>query len=154
VQGLIRGVIVPAPQDPAEATRCRIIRKEDGRLDWSRPAGDLDRAIRALESVARDVRTLERKEGRPLELLIFEAEPAEHARGPQPASKRGLGWRPRRRTWRRRSRRGADLVVACRYRGPFLATRAAAGKKTLDAAELLRGYGIAEGDAFRPAVVG
>lgn len=35
------------PQDPAQATLAPKIRKEDGRLDWSREAGEIDRRVRA-----------------------------------------------------------------------------------------------------------
>jgi methionyl-tRNA formyltransferase len=36
------------PQDDAHATLTRPLRKEDGRLDWSRPADELSRVIRAM----------------------------------------------------------------------------------------------------------
>jgi methionyl-tRNA formyltransferase len=42
-----RGEITPQPQDNNLATMCRPIRKESGRLDWSQPAGMLERAVRA-----------------------------------------------------------------------------------------------------------
>jgi methionyl-tRNA formyltransferase len=43
------GKIVPQPQDDAQATYCRPLRKEDGRLDWSRSARHLDRQARACD---------------------------------------------------------------------------------------------------------
>jgi methionyl-tRNA formyltransferase len=36
--GLERGAIVPVPQDRAQATLAPILSKEDGHIDWSRPA--------------------------------------------------------------------------------------------------------------------
>jgi methionyl-tRNA formyltransferase len=39
--------IVPEPQDNALATTTRLLRKEDGRLNWSLPAEQLARAVRA-----------------------------------------------------------------------------------------------------------
>jgi methionyl-tRNA formyltransferase len=39
--------IPPQPQDPAAATPAPKIRKEEGRLDWSRTAGEVDRRVRA-----------------------------------------------------------------------------------------------------------
>jgi methionyl-tRNA formyltransferase len=36
------------PQDPAGITRCRKLRKEQGRLDWSEPAEKLARRVRAM----------------------------------------------------------------------------------------------------------
>ena len=44
----VAGDLVPQPQDDEEATIAERLRKEDGRLDWSRPALALDRKIRAL----------------------------------------------------------------------------------------------------------
>lgn len=42
------GSLQPAPQDAARATTCGLIRKEDGRLDWTRPADALERHARAM----------------------------------------------------------------------------------------------------------
>jgi methionyl-tRNA formyltransferase len=43
----IGGRLVPQPQDHALATQTRMLTKEDGRIDWSRPAEMLGRAVRA-----------------------------------------------------------------------------------------------------------
>ena len=43
----LRGEIVARPQNEAEASYCRMLRKEDGRLNWSRAASYLDRQVRA-----------------------------------------------------------------------------------------------------------
>lgn len=44
-----RGEIKPQPQDHSQATYTHIIKKEDGRLDWSRPAVELWRQVRAFQ---------------------------------------------------------------------------------------------------------
>lgn len=44
-----RGEIVPQPQDHSQATYTHIIKKEDGRLDWSRPSVELWRQVRAYQ---------------------------------------------------------------------------------------------------------
>jgi methionyl-tRNA formyltransferase len=44
--GLERGSIVPVKQDPAQATLARVLKKEDGRLDWSRTAEELAAQLR------------------------------------------------------------------------------------------------------------
>jgi methionyl-tRNA formyltransferase len=45
--GYVTGEIELRPQDDEKATFAERLRKEDGRLDWSRPASVLDRKIRA-----------------------------------------------------------------------------------------------------------
>ena len=45
--GWISGQLVPQPQDAALASHTRMIRKEDGYIDWSRPAEQLAREVRA-----------------------------------------------------------------------------------------------------------
>ncbi len=44
---VLRGEITPIPQDGARASPSPKIEKEDGRIDWSRPAIAIDRAVRA-----------------------------------------------------------------------------------------------------------
>lgn len=43
----LAGEIQPRPQDDAQATVCKLLRKEDGQLDWSLPAVELERRVRA-----------------------------------------------------------------------------------------------------------
>ena len=47
--GWLAGAVVPRPQDDAQATYCRTLRKEDGLLDWALPAAHLDRQVRACD---------------------------------------------------------------------------------------------------------
>ncbi len=47
VDALAAGTAEPVPQDGAAATYCAMIAKEDGRIDWTRSALDLDARIRA-----------------------------------------------------------------------------------------------------------
>ncbi len=44
--GVAAGTLVPRPQEAATATLAPILRKEDGRLDWSRPAAELACRVR------------------------------------------------------------------------------------------------------------
>jgi methionyl-tRNA formyltransferase len=44
--GIERGQIVPQPQDSAQATFAPVLRKEDGRIDWTRPASEIANRIR------------------------------------------------------------------------------------------------------------
>jgi len=45
----VGGRATPRTQDEAEATLTRPLRREDGRLDPARPAGDLERQVRAMQ---------------------------------------------------------------------------------------------------------
>lgn len=42
------GTIKPIPQDEEKATHVGMLRKEDGRIDWKRPAEEIERLIRGL----------------------------------------------------------------------------------------------------------
>lgn len=43
----IAGTITATPQDDIRATYCKLIKKDHGRIPWSRPAGEIERMIRA-----------------------------------------------------------------------------------------------------------
>ncbi len=45
----LSGNITPAEQDHAKATVCKMISREDGKIDWSRSAVDIERMSRAYE---------------------------------------------------------------------------------------------------------
>lgn len=49
IEGLEAGSLKPTPQDPTAATLAPILRKEDGRIAWSRPASEIERLIRAFD---------------------------------------------------------------------------------------------------------
>lgn len=44
---ILDGTIVPIPQDNSKASTTRLITKDDGHIDWSKPASELEREIRA-----------------------------------------------------------------------------------------------------------
>lgn len=48
IRKLKAGSVVPVPQKEEEATYAPIIKKEDGRIDWSQPAETIERRARAL----------------------------------------------------------------------------------------------------------
>jgi methionyl-tRNA formyltransferase len=49
LRGLERGTIVPERQDPALATAAPPLRREDGRIDWSLPAPEIERRVRGFQ---------------------------------------------------------------------------------------------------------
>ena len=48
LDGLARGTLTAQPQDHAQATLAPILKKEDGRIDWARPAEEIARRVRGL----------------------------------------------------------------------------------------------------------
>jgi methionyl-tRNA formyltransferase len=49
LQGLAAGTIVPEKQDNAQATLAPLLKKEDGLVDWTRPAWDIHNQVRGLQ---------------------------------------------------------------------------------------------------------
>ncbi len=45
----LAGKIAPQPQEEGRATYCRPLRREDGRVDWTRPAAHIERMVRAYD---------------------------------------------------------------------------------------------------------
>jgi methionyl-tRNA formyltransferase len=49
VSGILAGTLQPTPQDHTQATLAPILTKEDGRIDWSRPARTIYNRLRAFQ---------------------------------------------------------------------------------------------------------
>jgi methionyl-tRNA formyltransferase len=47
--GLVAGAIVPRKQDSSQATWARLLKKEDGIIDWSQPAQSIHNRVRGLQ---------------------------------------------------------------------------------------------------------
>lgn len=48
LQGLVSGQVIPEPQTESGVTYAKKLARDEGRLDWRRPAAELDRHVRAL----------------------------------------------------------------------------------------------------------
>jgi methionyl-tRNA formyltransferase len=72
VSGLADGTLVPVPQEAARATLAPILRKEDGRIDWSAPAAAIACRSRGFFPWPG---TFAQHEGRLLKVLRARAEP-------------------------------------------------------------------------------
>lgn len=114
-------------QDPARVTRCRKIRKESAALDWSRPAEELDRAVRALAGwpVART--TL--PDGGVL--LVHRARPAPARGAAAPGTLLEIG---------------AEITVACGTGALAILEAQREGRARQPAAEFARGARLRTGD--------
>ncbi len=49
LQKLEEGTLIPRPQNEAEATYCKLITKEDGKIQWTLPAVQIERMVRAYD---------------------------------------------------------------------------------------------------------
>ena len=125
----------PLPQDSSLATYCPRLTREDGRVDWSRPAAELVRRGRAftpwpgLFTIRRDSRV--KLSG----LSLVEGEPwaREGAARPSPGTVLEAG--PR-------------VAVACGEGAVAIGTLQAEGRRALSAAEFARGERVSPGERW------
>jgi methionyl-tRNA formyltransferase len=116
----------PAPQPAAGATYARKIEKSEARLDWTRPAAELERAVRAFNP-SPGAGTLLQGES----IKVWRARVA--AASGQPGQV---------------IQAGRELIVACGEGGLALDELQRAGGKRLAAGEFLRGRALAPGIRF------
>jgi len=76
LRGLATASLVPRPQDHAQASKAPLLRKEDGRIDWSLPAREIYNRIRGLTPWPGAVTTFRGKN-----LHLWWAKPAETPSG-------------------------------------------------------------------------
>ncbi|HEX5033053.1 MAG TPA: methionyl-tRNA formyltransferase [bacterium] len=81
VAGLERGNIQPTPQNDAEASLAPLLRKEEGRVDWTRPAAEIYNRYRGLSPWPGAFTFLGGKR-----IVLSELAPAEPATALQPGS--------------------------------------------------------------------
>jgi len=75
LHALAAGCVQPRAQDDSQATEAPSLRKNDGAVDWARPAAYLDRFIRAMTPWPGAFTFWVPPGGKPLRLLVLEAEP-------------------------------------------------------------------------------
>ncbi len=145
IEQLAAGKACAIPQDPAQATRARRLRKEDGEIDWTRPARAIHNQIRAFIPWPRCATWFHRRDGGPLRVMIDStrltdaatlatiASPAESSPGTLLGST-------------------TDHILVQTGNGA-LAVREIqpTGKRRMSAAEFARGYRVQPGDRFGPA---
>ena len=128
------GTAAPIPQDPSQVTRAPRVRKEDGRIDWTRTAGQIHDQVRACNPWPIAFTEWSRDGKTAVRLQILESRPVA---GGGPAS--------------------AGAVVAVekdRFEVQTGAGRLAvlklkpAGKPAMDAGAFLRGASLAVGQEF------
>ena len=135
----IQGQLIPQPQDASQASHTHMLKKEDGRIDWSRPAEELERAVRAYTPWPDAYTTWNGKQ-----LKILSA----HILPPSPT---GSG-RPGSVSFDTRMSAGETQKVLriVTGQGSLLVDRLQLeGKKAMNADEFMRGYGRIAGDVLK-----
>lgn len=122
----LKGKITPVPQDDAKATYSKILKKEDGRIDWERPAFAIERQIRAFREWPGSY-TLWQKNDQRIRLEIEEVEVNDEAKV---LSRPGLA---------RQNEKGF-LIIQAGQGGIRVLKLKHEGKKSLSAKEFLNGY--------------
>ena len=126
LDALAQGTATFTPQDPALATHCRKLKKEAGRVDWSRTTAELDRHVRAMSPWPGAQTTL--PDGR--KLVVRAAQPSQVDAPDAPAGSLLTG--------------GA-FTVATGDGALDLLTVQPAGKPAMDGAAFLRGARLEAG---------
>ena len=136
VDRLAEGTIHPEPQDQAQATPARRLKKTDGEVDWTRTAAQIKNQIRALEPWPRTATSWLRAAGEPMRLILGRIEVDETADGAAPGTVIGVD-----RDQFTVATGGGRLVI--REVQP-------SGKRMLSAGEFLRGYPLKPGERLGP----
>ncbi len=122
-----KGTLPAAAQDDAEATMAPILRKEDGRIDWSLPAREIHNRVRGLSPWPGAHSFLD---GRLVKVLESRVAPGQEQPGSISAGSSDL----------LSVGTGRDLLVILRLQPE--------GKKPMSAAEFLRGHRDVQGKKF------
>ena len=129
VPALARGVLTPVEQDHSRATYAPVLRREDGLIDWSVDAGEIESRIRGFSPWPGTYSTLA---GRRILITSALALPSPHAGNPGEVLKAGKG----------------EVDIACGKGILRILTLKPEGKREMKASEYLTGNSLAVGDRF------
>jgi len=122
----IAGAITPIPQDETKAIYCKLLTKDDGRIDWTKPAEEIERMIRAFQPWP-GAWTIWHAPSRDLRMRIEEAE---WITDETPNAAQGLVWQNKTRPLLVQSGRGSLVIQKLQTEGGDV----------MDAASFLRGH--------------
>lgn len=132
IAALVAGTATILPQDPAAVTKAPKLKKEDGRIDWERPAQEIHDLVRAMQPWPIASTLWDRGGGPPVRLIVHETR-VEAGQGEPGRVIEAAGDR---------------LIVAAGGGAVRLIRVQLEGKKAMGAEEFLRGY-RAEGTCMR-----
>lgn len=132
LEGVLAGTLDPEPQDHSRATYAPMLSKNDGLIDWNRPAHDLDCFIRGMTPWPGAFTFFAGKR-----LKIFKAVPVDITDSSAPGQVLS-------------SSREELIVQTGKEALSILEIQGSSGKR-LNIADFLRGFTINKGDVFDPA---
>jgi methionyl-tRNA formyltransferase len=132
IAALAAGTSQVVPQDKARVTKAPKLRKEDGAIDWSKPAQAVHDLVRAMQPWPVAFTSWRRPEREPLRLIVHRTALA-GGKGPPGTVLESEAGR---------------LVVAAKNAAVELVTIQIQGKKPMPAAEFLRGHHMLPGDVL------
>ncbi len=132
LDGLAAGTLEPEEQDHERATEAPMLTKEHGQVDFSRAAEEVDSHVRGMDPWPGAYTTLQDKT-----LKLFASSPALGHRG-RPGEVLGVDDR--------------GLLVACGEGAVWIGELQRAGRKRMDAQEMVRGYPVPTGTVLGKGV--
>ena len=121
---MVAGTAVILPQNKAKVTKAPKLRKEDGRIDWTRPARQIHDLVRAMQPWPIASTLWHRPDGKAPRLIIHQTRPVEGAGPPGQVLEAGAG----------------RIVIAAGEGAIELLRVQLEGKKPVPAAEFLNGH--------------
>lgn len=134
IDALATGTARPIEQDSAQATRAPRLKKEDGAVDWSRPAAAIKNQVRALQPWPKSHTFWQRPDHEPVRLILSRVQVEPDSGGGEPGTVLEAA--------------GGRLVIATGDGGLAIDEIQPAGKRALSAADFLRGYPVQPGQRF------
>jgi methionyl-tRNA formyltransferase len=131
IAALQAGTAQVLPQNKSRVTRAPKLQKDDGRIDWSKPAGTIHNLVRAMQPWPAAYSLLPGSHGEraePLRVIIHRTEPVDAA--PPPGARPGTVLEAQ----------GDRLIVAAGQGGVRLLTVQIAGRKAMPADAFVRGH--------------
>ncbi len=125
LDALARGRAVPEPQDSAQATYAPLLKKEDGRIDWSRSAAEIHNQVRGMQPWPGAYTTF-----RGAALHVWRARPVDAGVGHTPGALKSI----------------KPPVVACGTSALELIEVQMEGRKRMAAADFANGHRLVENE--------
>jgi methionyl-tRNA formyltransferase len=136
IDEIVAGATTAVRQDPAQVTRVRKLTKQQGRIDWTQSAEQIERHVRAMQPWPGSFTELHQSTKPPLRLQILSVKvvPTDETSTAQPGEVISVS--------------ASELTVRCDTGALRLVSLQPDGKRVMSIAEFLRGHRITAGDRF------